>query len=75
MKVKLQAMKGASCLCEGTYDVSDGESFGKACANLWMQVEGYRLRSTTSIGATYEIMSESVLDQLDGAQILVTRVR
>lgn len=37
MKVKLEIEKRGAFLFQGTYDVADAESFGKACADAWTQ--------------------------------------
>jgi hypothetical protein len=73
MKVKLRVHKGRSALYEGTYDVSDAESFGKACADVWNQMRDRRLATATSIGALFDQLNEQLLDELHGAQISLSK--
>ena len=75
MKVKLQIRRGGVSLHEGTYEVSEADSFGHACAHAWQSVHEKNERKATSIGALMEVMAENVLDELDGADIRVSRIR
>lgn len=74
MKVKLQVSKNGSPLYVGDYDISDAEDFGKACADAWAQLQQAQLNKEPSIGALIEHINNSVLDQLSGASISVTKV-
>ncbi len=73
MKVKLQLRKDGTVLQEGVYDVSDAETFGAACAQVWKQVIESKLLNASSVGALYDMLSESVLDQLQGATIMISK--
>ncbi len=73
MKVRLQIRKRETVLQEGTYDISDAESFGRACADLWMQLQEQRLAKATSIGALYDRLDERLLDELYGAEISLSK--
>ena len=73
MKVKLKIRKGTAALEEGTYDIFDAESFGKACADLWVRLHDDRLAKATSIGALYDQLNERLLDELYGAQISISK--
>ena len=73
MKVKLQLRKDGTVLQEGVYDVSDAETFGAACAQVWKQVIESKLLNASSVGALYDMLDESVLDQLQGATITISK--
>jgi hypothetical protein len=69
MKVRLQINKDGAALYEGTYDVFDADSFGKACADAWNRLQEQRLAGATSIGALFAELDERLLDELYGADI------
>ncbi len=73
MRVKLRATRGSSLLHEGLYEIADAESFGRACADIWTQIQEKRLMTSTSIGALYEALGESVMTELENAQITVSK--
>jgi hypothetical protein len=73
MKVKLRIRKDGAALYEGTYDISDADSFGRACADLWNQLRDRKLTTATSIGALFDQINEQLLDDLYGAQISLSK--
>ena len=75
MKVKLGIASDDHILHEGTYDISDAESFGRACADAWEKLRTERLEKATSIGALYDILNDSVLDLLLGTKISIDRIK
>jgi hypothetical protein len=70
---QVESSKKNDNLGTGTYDVSDAESFGKACADLWTRLREDRLAKATSIGALYDQLNERLLDELHGAEISISR--
>jgi hypothetical protein len=74
MKVELRITKNGAELYAGLHNIKDSESFGRACADAWQQVQRTQLNRETSIGAVLEHVNDSVVDQLDGASISVTKV-
>ena len=38
MKVKLEISKAGRRLHEGTYEIDDNQSFGAACADVWVKI-------------------------------------
>ena len=74
MSVKLQIIKAGKKLHEGAYEIHDSESFGKACADVWMKIREQCDAKATSIGALMDSMHESVIDELDGAEIRLRRI-
>ncbi len=69
MKIKLEVLKGRRCLYQGAYEVDDNVSFGAACADVWVKLRELGAAEATSIGALMDTMNDSVLDELDGAEI------
>ena len=69
MKVKLELIKRGHSLAEGIYEIDDNASFGAACADVWVKVREQCAAKATSIGALMDSMHESVLDELNGAEI------
>jgi hypothetical protein len=74
MKIKLRLHKDKSTLHEGIYEVSDAESFGRACADAWAQIREKRLASASSIGALFDALNDQMLDELHGAEIDISEV-
>ncbi|MDR3466852.1 MAG: hypothetical protein P4M07_12995 [Xanthobacteraceae bacterium] len=75
MKIQLTITKGGPALYAGVHEVEDAADFGKACAEAWSTLRQRQLDSETSVGALMDHLDRTVLDQLHGAQITVSRVR
>jgi hypothetical protein len=74
MKVKLELIKRGHSLSEGIYEIDDNASFGAACADVWVKVREQCAARATSIGALMDAMHESVLDELNGAEIRLKKI-
>ena len=74
MKVELRITKNSTSIYAGTHDISDSDSFGKACADAWSALCQRRMSKETSIGALFEHIDDNVLDQLNGAHISLNKV-
>ncbi len=74
MRVKLEIMKAGKRLHEGVYEIDDSASFGTASADGWGKVREQCDAKATSIGALMDSMHESVIDELDGAEIRLKRI-
>lgn len=74
MKVRLRLAKNGTALYEGTYDVRDADSFGRACADVWERLQAQKFSRATSIGALFDTLDEKMIDELDGANISVGRL-
>jgi hypothetical protein len=74
MKIKLTIGRKEAALYEGVHEITDPESFGRAFADVWVQVQDRRLQKTTSIGALMEVLNDDVLEELNGAQIGLEKV-
>jgi hypothetical protein len=73
MKVKLRIRKGAT-LYEAVHTITDAESFGRAFADVWVQLHNRRLQKATSIGALMEVLNEDVVEELNGAEIRLEKL-
>jgi hypothetical protein len=73
MKVRLEVMKTDRCLHDGTYEIDDSRTFGAAWEDVWAKVRAEHMAKATSIGALMDTMHESVIDELNGATIRLTR--
>jgi hypothetical protein len=73
IKLVIRKRKGPA-LYEGVHEITDAESFGRAFADVWAQLQDRRLQKTTSIGALMEVLNEDVLEELDGAEIGLDKV-
>lgn len=74
MRAKLEVTKAGRRLHEGSYEIDDQESFGAAWQDVWAKVRESCIAKATSIGALMDTMHESVIDELDGATIKLTRL-
>lgn len=74
MKVKLELKKGATVLHQGVYEIDDTESFSAAWQDVWAKARERWMAKTTSIGALMESIHEGVIDELNGAELRLTRL-
>lgn len=74
MKMRLGVGKNAQELYAGVYDIRDAESFGQACADLWLKVEAATMSADRNIGAVMEHVGDGVAGALDGVAITIRRV-
>jgi hypothetical protein len=74
MRVKLQVTKAGKRLHEGVYEIDDNATFGAAFADVWVKVREQCAQSATSIGALMDTMHDSVLDELNGAEIKLQKL-
>jgi len=74
MKIQLKITKAEAPLYEAVHEVEDAADFGRACADAWTALRQRQLDSETSIGALMSHLNRTVIDQLEGAQITVSKV-
>lgn len=74
MKVELRIGRSGSPLFKGAYDVTDAESFGQACADAWTQLRTKRLERASSVGALMDMLNQTVLEELQGAEITLRKL-
>jgi len=73
MKVRIELMKAGRSLHDGTYEIDDSRTFGAAWEDVWAKVRADCMAKATSIGALMDTMHESVIEELNGATITLTR--
>jgi len=73
LKTCLRITNAGGVLYEGLHEIRDAESFGAACRQAWDGLRARRLDKATSIGALYDVLSDNVLDLLQGAVITVNK--
>ena len=69
MKLTFTATRGKIPLYKGTYDVSDAQTFGDACADMWTKLAQQSLASATNIGAAYEALGDNVIPDLRSVEV------
>ncbi len=74
MKVKLEVVKEGKRLHQGNYEVDDKASFGAACADVWSDIREHCMAKATSIGDLMDTVNESVIEELNDAEIKLTRL-
>jgi hypothetical protein len=74
MRVNLSIRCKGLILYEAVNEISDAESFGRAFADLWSQLQNRRLQEATSIGALMEELNEDVLGELNATEIALEKV-
>jgi hypothetical protein len=74
MKLKLSIAKQGATLYEEVHEVIDAESFGRAFADAWARLQDRRLQKPASIGALMEVLNEDLVEELNGAQIVLEKV-
>jgi hypothetical protein len=74
MKVKFGLTKAGRCLHEGVYEIDGTESFGAAWQDVWVKSRERWMAKTTSIGELMDSMHDSVIDELNGAEIKLEKL-
>ncbi len=74
MKVKFELTKAGRRLHEGVYEIDDTESFGAAWQDVWVKARERWMAKATSIGDLMDTMHESVIDELNGAEIKLEKL-
>ena len=69
MKLKFSVTRYGSPICEAIYGVTDAESFGAACSDIWEKLNQRRIAGAKSIGALYESLEDSRALELRGLRI------
>jgi len=74
MKVKFELMKAGKRLHQATYDIDDTETFGAAWKDVWVKARERWMSNSSSIGALMDSMHEGVIEELNGAEIKLTKL-
>jgi hypothetical protein len=69
MQISLRLEKAGVTVYEGTHDVNDADGFGAAFAAVWQALHDRKLQEATSVGQLMEIITEDVLDEVNGCSI------
>jgi len=73
MKVTLEIAKSGRRLHRGTYEVDDPESFGAAWQDVWVKMRQRWMADRTSVGDLMDSIHEGVIDELNGAEIRLSK--
>ena len=74
MKLAVRITKSGTALYAGAYDVTDAETFGKACADAYSKMMEEQFRKESNVGVLMEDI-ENEASLLDGALISMQRVQ
>lgn len=74
MKLALRITRAGIALYAGIYDVTDAETFGRACADAYSKLMQEQFRKERNVGALMEDVAAEA-SVLDGALIRVERVQ
>jgi hypothetical protein len=69
MRTNLRISRHGRLLFEGTYEISDADSLGRACSDAWTQLLQRQVAKATSVGAAVDMLDQAVRDDLNGTQI------
>lgn len=69
MKMRLELRKAGATVIDAAFEVTDVDSFTRACGELWTRLEKRGLESAPNIGQFMDIAGENVVRQLDGAEL------
>ena len=69
MKLKLLVTRNDAPVCEGVYAVSDAESFGVACSDLWEKLTARKIARARNVGALYDALEDNMVADLTGMRI------
>lgn len=75
MKIELKIRKKGALLYDRVHEITDADGFGMACAAVWGQLHEDRLTKASSIGALQDWLNDSVVDDLNGAEIRLAKVK
>ena len=69
MKLKLLATRNGIAIYSGVHTVSDAESFGVACSDLWQKLTEQKIATARNVGAMYDALADSMAVDLMGVRI------
>jgi len=73
MNVKLRIRKHGATLFANTYDITDPESFGHACADAWYRFRMARHERAANVGELMDMQKMNILDDMEGAEISIVK--
>jgi len=74
MKILIKLIKNGSPIYEGVHIVTGAQDFGEAFMAVWDALHTSRLERTTSVGELMSVISEDVLDDINGSSVLIERL-
>jgi len=74
MKVKLEIVKAGARLHEEIYEIDDSESFAAAWKDVWIKARERWMAKPTSVGELMDSLHGTVIDELSGAQLKLTKL-
>jgi hypothetical protein len=69
VRTNLRISRHGSLLFEGTYEISDADSLGRACSDAWALLLQNRVAKATSVGPAVDMLDQAVREDLNGTQI------
>jgi hypothetical protein len=69
MKLKLLVSRNGISIYAGIYTVSDAESFGVACSDLWEKLTALKIAKARNVGALYDALEDSMAADLKDLRI------
>lgn len=69
MKLKLLVSRNGNSIYSGIYTVSDAESFGVACSDLWEKLTVQKIAAAPNVGALYDALGDSMAADLKDLRI------
>jgi hypothetical protein len=74
MKVKFELTKAGKRLHQATYDIDDPDSFAAAWKDVFIKARERSMAKPSSIGALMDALHDTVIDELSGAEINLTKL-
>jgi hypothetical protein len=74
MKVKFELTKAGKRLHQATYDIDDTDSFAAAWKDVWIKARERSMARSSSVGDLMDSMHETVIDELNGAEMRLTKL-
>jgi len=69
MRLNLLVTRNGSAVSSGVYTVSDAESFGAACSDLWEKLTAQKIEAAPNVGALYDALEDSMAADLKDLRI------
>jgi hypothetical protein len=74
MKVKLEIIKAGRRWHDGVYEIDDTASFGAAWQDVWIRARERWIAKTSSVGDLMDSIHDSVIGELNGAEIKLSKL-
>ena len=74
MKISIKLIKNGLPIYEGVHTITGAQEFGDAFVAVWDALHTRRLERTTSVGELMSVLSEDVLDDINGCSVSIERL-